>query len=85
MQCRPGCGACCSEISIASGFFGMPDGKPAGLVCVHLMEDLRCSLFDDSRRPACCVAFAAEPTICGSTREQAQTNLRYLEILTLAG
>lgn len=85
MLCRPGCGACCSEISIRDGFFGMPDGKPAGVVCVHLMADFRCSLFADPRRPACCDAFAAEATICGSTREQALVNLRHLEILTLAG
>ncbi|NYZ53719.1 YkgJ family cysteine cluster protein, partial [Escherichia coli] len=29
MECRPGCGACCTAPSISSPIPGMPDGKPA--------------------------------------------------------
>jgi hypothetical protein len=56
----------------------MPDGKPAGRRCVHLLADLRCELFGDPLRPAVCAAFKPEPLICGESRAQA---LRILEAL----
>ncbi|MDD8045446.1 MAG: YkgJ family cysteine cluster protein, partial [Verrucomicrobiota bacterium] len=31
MECRPGCGACCTVVSISSPIPGMPQGKPAGV------------------------------------------------------
>lgn len=71
MQCRQACGACCIEPSIRQGFYGMPDGKPAGVACVHLAADMRCGLFGDPRRPQCCSALEAETLICGDSREQA--------------
>ncbi len=80
MQCREGCGACCIAPSIARPFFGMPQGKPAGVVCVHLSSEFRCALFGDSRRPAVCDAFQAEREWCGDNREQAMENLQLLEI-----
>ena len=58
MQCRSACGACCIAPSIAQPFFGMPDGKPAGVPCVHLGSDMSCALFGDPRRPQLCRDFA---------------------------
>ena len=60
----------------------MPEGKPAGVTCLHLLEDLRCALFDDKRRPQGCAQFAADPLICGSDRDQALNNLQILELET---
>ncbi len=85
MQCRPDCGACCREISITRPFSGMPRGKPAGVACVHLTSGRQCGLYGDPRRPECCAAFAPDPAICGTSREQAELNLRRLECLTLPG
>ena len=82
MDCRPGCGACCIAPSIAAPLPGMPDGKPAGVRCVHLDEAYRCDLFGDPRRPALCDAFAPEPGICGDDREQALVNIAVLEQLS---
>jgi hypothetical protein len=79
MQCRTDCGACCIAISIHQSFFGMPDGKPAGIPCVHLSPAMRCKLFGDTRRPALCDAFAAEREFCGDNREQALVLLAQLE------
>jgi hypothetical protein len=57
----------------------MPDGKPAGITCVHLDADMRCRLFGDPRRPALCDAFAPEETVCGSSRQEALVNIAALE------
>jgi hypothetical protein len=54
----------------------MPNGKPAGVPCIHLTEDYLCGLFNDPRRPSVCKGFQAEPDICGKNRNEA------LEILT---
>lgn len=61
----------------------MPNGKPAGVPCVHLDSLMRCKLFNDPRRPALCSAFSAEPSVCGTTREQALTLQAILELQTL--
>lgn len=84
MKCREGCGACCIEPSITRPFYGMPHGKPAGVRCVHLGDDLRCGLFGDARRPAACGDFQAEPSACGSNRDEALVILREMETLTAA-
>jgi Fe-S-cluster containining protein len=39
LKCRDLCGACCIAPSISSSIPGMPNGKPAGVVCVHLDEN----------------------------------------------
>ncbi|TXS96431.1 YkgJ family cysteine cluster protein [Parahaliea maris] len=83
MDCRPGCGACCIAPSISQPYHGMPEGKPAGVRCVHLDDQLRCGLFGDPRRPAACSAFVAEESFCGENREQALAILAELEILSL--
>ena len=80
MQCRIGCGACCIAPSINEPLPGMPQGKPAGVRCVHLDKDLGCELFGDPRRPALCAAFQAEPAICGDSRQQALVNITALEL-----
>ena len=60
----------------------MPQGKPAGVPCLHLMEDLRCELFGDPRRPAVCGNLQPRAEMCGETREQALIHLMQLERLT---
>ncbi len=83
MQCREHCGVCCIAPSIEQAFHGMPNGKPAGVSCVHLDSLMRCELFNDPRRSALCSAFAAEPSVCGTTREQALRAQAILELQTL--
>lgn len=82
MQCRQNCGACCIAPSINRSFYGMPNGKPAGVACVHLDIAMSCTLFGDERRPALCDAFAAEREICGDHRGQAMARLEALELLS---
>lgn len=82
MNCRAGCGACCIAPSISSPIPGMPDGKPAGVRCVQLAEDLRCQLFGDPRRPAVCGTLQARVSMCGETREFALRYLADLELIT---
>ena len=58
----------------------MPQGKPAGVRCVHLDARHRCELFGDPRRPALCEAFRAEPAVCGENRDQAMAIIASLEL-----
>lgn len=57
----------------------MPDGKPAGVPCVQLDEELRCRLFGQPGRPAVCVALRPEPEMCGDDRHQALRWLGWVE------
>ena len=82
MQCRTHCGACCIAPSINQAFHGMPEGKPAGVPCVHLDEHMACRIFDDPRRPALCDEFKAEPAVCGDSREQALVIIEELELMS---
>ena len=79
MICRPGCGACCIGLSISSPIPGMPQGKPAGVRCVQLDDDLRCRVFDQPGRPAVCASLQPEPEMCGSNRDEALAFLARLE------
>lgn len=79
MDCRPRCGACCIAPAIIRPFWGMPDGKPAGAVCAHLLSDAQCGLFGDPRRPAVCEQFQPEPFTCGDSRDEALVLLGALE------
>ena len=79
MDCRPGCAACCIAPSISSPIPGMPDGKPAGVPCVQLDEELRCRLFGRPERPAVCGGLQRVEDMCGSSREQALRWLGHLE------
>jgi len=79
MDCRKGCGACCIAISISSPIPGMPDGKPAGVRCIHLLSDYRCALYREALRPRVCIDFKAEAEFCGSDREEAIRILSAME------
>ncbi|TAL54100.1 YkgJ family cysteine cluster protein [Pandoraea sp.] len=82
MVCRPGCGACCIAPSITSAIPGMPNGKPAGVRCVQLTDDMRCAIFGRPERPQCCGGLQPEPAMCGQTRAHALTWLARLEAET---
>jgi len=71
MECRDGCGACCVAPAISQPFLGMPQGKPAGVACVHLDRQMRCELFGDARRPKVCSSFKPELDFCGRDRDEA--------------
>jgi len=85
MDCRPGCGACCIAPSITSPIPGMPHGKPAGVPCVQLMDDLRCALFGQPERPAFCASLRPTGEMCGANRGEALVYLTRLEAATRAG
>lgn len=82
MQCRAGCGACCIAPSIAGPIPGMPDGKPAGVRCMQLTDDLRCRLFGHPDRPACCSGLQPSVEMCGDDRDHALAWLSHLEAAT---
>ena len=60
----------------------MPEGKPAGVPCIHLDASLGCALYGDSRRPAACSAFLPDPDVCGADRNQAMVLLTNLEAIS---
>ena len=79
MDCRPDCAACCTAASISTPMPGHPQGKPAGVTCVHLTADRRCALFGHPDRPACCSGLQPSLEMCGETREHALAYLTLLE------
>ena len=79
MDCRPGCGACCTAPSISSPIPGMPHGKPAGMRCVQLDDDARCRIFGRPERPTVCASLRPSDTMCGLRREDALSYLARLE------
>ncbi len=79
MECRPDCGACCIAPSIGSPIPGMPEGKPAGVRCIHLQPDNACGLFGRPERPAVCGDFKPDPSVCGESRDQALQLITWLE------
>lgn len=83
--CRIGCGACCIAPSITTPFFGMPNGKRAGERCVHLDATNRCLLFGKPERPRFCGDLRPEPSMCGSTDDEAFAILERLEHATRPG
>ena len=83
--CRPGCGACCIAPSISSPIPGMPHGKPAGVPCVQLDEQLRCRIFGRPERPACCGGLQPSTEMCGDSASQAMVWLTSLEHATRPG
>ena len=82
MDCRPGCAACCIAPSISTPIPGMPTGKPAGVPCVQLDEQLRCRLFGRSERPAVCGSLQPVAEMCGADRAHALHWLAALESAT---
>jgi len=83
MECREGCGACCIAPSITSPLPGMPDGKPAGVRCVQLDDELRCKVFGQPQRPVFCAGLRPSAEMCGDSQEQALAWLMRLEQVTL--
>ena len=79
MKCRDLCGACCIAPSISSPIPGMPNGKPAGVTCIHLSEEYRCLIYGHPDRPKVCNDFKAEPEVCGTSWEEAMLLLGALE------
>ena len=71
MECRSDCGACCIALSISTQLPGMPEGKPAGVRCIHLLDDYKCAIYTYSSKPKVCTDFKAEPEFCGGSREEA--------------
>ena len=49
----------------------MAGGKPAGVRCIHLLDDYRCAIYNDPDNPKVCAGFKAETEFCGSDREEA--------------
>ncbi|MES2046755.1 MAG: YkgJ family cysteine cluster protein [Pseudomonadota bacterium] len=82
LSCRPLCAACCTAPSITSPIPGMPHGKPAGVPCIQLTDDLRCAIFGKPERPACCSGLQASAEMCGNDRVFALRWLAELEDLT---
>jgi Fe-S-cluster containining protein len=82
MDCRPGCGACCIAISISSPIPGMPDGKPAGVRCVNLDKENRCTIHGRPDYPKVCAGLRPNREMCGTSRKEALTYLTNLENLT---
>jgi uncharacterized protein (DUF3820 family) len=57
----------------------MPDGKPAGVRCIHLTEEYLCALYEKPERPQVCINLRAMQEMCGETREHALRYLAWLE------
>ena len=83
MECRAGCGACCIALSSSSPIPGMPAGKPAGVRCINLTSDFRCSLFGKPERPAVCNNLRPAIEMCGTDARQAYEYLARLERATM--
>ena len=83
MSCRKGCGACCIAPSISSDIPGMPQGKPAGVRCVHLDAENLCSLYHKNERPKFCTTYLATEEFCGSSRDEALKLIAKLEVMTV--
>jgi hypothetical protein len=60
----------------------MPLGKPAGVPCVQLDDELRCKVFGKPERPAFCGGLKPSAEMCGESREQAMQWLSSLELAT---
>lgn len=82
LGCRSGCGACCIAPSITSPIPGMPQGKPAGVPCIHLQQDFRCAIFGDPDRPSFCEGLQPSVEMCGADRTYALRWLAELERAT---
>ncbi|HXU92220.1 MAG TPA: YkgJ family cysteine cluster protein [Gallionella sp.] len=82
LECKEGCGACCIAPSITSPLPGMPQGKPAGVPCIQLNDNLRCKVFGKTERPDFCAGLQPSAEMCGTSREQALMWLTQLEQAT---
>jgi hypothetical protein len=82
MDCRPGCAACCIAPSISSALPRLPEGKPAGLRCPHLQDNLRCGIWGHADYPEVCRRFKPNADACGSSRRDALALLEAWERAT---
>ncbi len=82
MDCRPGCGACCTAPSISSPLPGMPHGKAAGVRCVNLDETNRCTVWNTPHYPEVCRRFSPDLAVCGTSSAEAVRLIDELERLT---
>ncbi len=82
MECRSGCAACCTVISISSPLPGRPEGKRAGEACHHLNEEGFCRIHDREDYHEVCRKFRAGREFCGHSTEDAYRILQELEELT---
>lgn len=80
--CRAGCGACCIAPSLARPYANAPFGKPAGVRCVNLADDLTCRIWGGPDYPRPCAGFQPEPAVCGVDRDDALARLAALEAAT---
>jgi hypothetical protein len=60
----------------------MPHGKPAGVRCVQLDDDMRCRIFGRPERPAFCGGLQPQRDMCGDSAQHAMRWLGELEIAT---
>ena len=60
----------------------MPQGKPAGVRCIQLLDDNRCALFGKPERPAVCLSLRPTASMCGQNPREAMKILADLEIAT---
>jgi hypothetical protein len=60
----------------------MPHGKPAGVPCAQLDEELRCKVFGHPQRPAFCAGLKPSAEMCGDSRKQALDWLTQMELAT---
>jgi uncharacterized protein len=56
----------------------MPDGKPAGVRCLHLTAELTCAIFNDPLRPSVCKGFKPEELFCKNSAEEAKEVFEWL-------
>jgi hypothetical protein len=60
----------------------MPNGKPAGVRCVQLVDGYRCAIFGKPERPEVCRNLRPSASMCGRNREDAMAHLETLERAT---
>jgi hypothetical protein len=61
----------------------MPQGKPAGVRCVHLDAENLCNLYQKNERPKFCITYLATEEFCGSSRDEALELIAKLEVMTI--
>jgi hypothetical protein len=57
----------------------MPNGKPAGVRCIQLTDELLCKLIDSPLRPKVCEGFKFDNLICGNNQAEAMKIMNDLE------
>jgi uncharacterized protein len=60
----------------------MPAGKPAGVRCYNLADDLRCNLWGADNYPGVCHRFSPSFEVCGDSKTEALHLIGELERMT---